>query len=945
MDDLEIINVTDEDELAVDGNNEDEVNILEDVVVDNNVYVSDTVIDDLPDIIEAGQFYIYVPIASVKNKGIAQYNTEHFVVEDGVVYAKLSPKAIADKNGEDITNTYQRKDNMIDQWLSDLTGKYPSAELVKNSLDQTILNKGKGVFVFETEEDFLQWITGLRLSDTTGKLLKNLLIGDDILIIGSKTSYWCKSKSFPLTKDDFEPYNEDFWGNINGDITLQKDLMELFDNIDTRIGYVNTKITTINNKIPTQASSTNKLADKDFVNSSIETATATFRGTFTSINDLLDTVGDKNDYAFYDTVYKNNREFRKYKWDGKTWKYEYTLNNSSFTDAQWKAINSGATAELINQILTNTDSINEILQTLDTVDERLNNTVDKISNEDIGGIKNFTSRPTVNNSEVALLVDIGESLGTTVYENGDPVATFNADTKLDKTSVNSSNSTKPFDKIPFINSAGVMEVGTYVDFHSDNTTGNDYSTRLYSNGENKNAVKLPSGSGTLALTTDNVASATKATQDGNGKVISNTYLSLTGGTLTGSLTLSNGGILKSTADLNLTSENSIIRFGTPSNANAIAVLAGGSYNFFRPSVNNTLDLGNSTTKWKDGYFAGNVDAGSLSVSSTYPQIKGAGTNVCISTNGAWDGTGGEFVFEAGGLRPSGNRSSKQSLSGWQNILFKGDATNTNGAAGHYIVKNTGISRGTAPSANTYHQPLQLQDSAGKIIGAVEVGLMADKKSLVNLIAYKGTSATDNANARIEVGWDKNGSMYTFAPTPAVSSNTTNIATTAWVRSYICPAGTVIAFAGSTTPSGWLLCDGSAVSRTTYAALYSAIGTNYGTGDGSTTFNIPKLNDNRFIEGYTSGGTKKDAGVPNIQGVFAFTVRDGSAKGAFSWGSVETGKIGTGSSYATKQAYFNASTGDTGTTTDIASTYNTTSVYGKSTTVQPKSLTMRYIIKY
>jgi microcystin-dependent protein len=55
-----------------------------------------------------------------------------------------------------------------------------------------------------------------------------------------------------------------------------------------------------------------------------------------------------------------------------------------------------------------------------------------------------------------------------------------------------------------------------------------------------------------------------------------------------------------------------------------------------------------------------------------------------------------------------------------------------------------------------------------------------------------------------------------------------------------PAGMVSQFAGATAPTGWLLCDGTAVSRTTYAGLFAAIGTNYGTGDGSTTFNLPNL---------------------------------------------------------------------------------------------------------
>lgn len=55
-----------------------------------------------------------------------------------------------------------------------------------------------------------------------------------------------------------------------------------------------------------------------------------------------------------------------------------------------------------------------------------------------------------------------------------------------------------------------------------------------------------------------------------------------------------------------------------------------------------------------------------------------------------------------------------------------------------------------------------------------------------------------------------------------------------------PAGSLVPFAGSTAPSGWLLCAGQAVSRSTYAILFAAIGTTYGTGDGSTTFNLPDL---------------------------------------------------------------------------------------------------------
>lgn len=62
-----------------------------------------------------------------------------------------------------------------------------------------------------------------------------------------------------------------------------------------------------------------------------------------------------------------------------------------------------------------------------------------------------------------------------------------------------------------------------------------------------------------------------------------------------------------------------------------------------------------------------------------------------------------------------------------------------------------------------------------------------------------------------------------------------------------PSGSIMAFAGTSAPSGWVLCTGQAVSRTTYSALFAAIGTRYGNGDGSTTFNVPDFQD-RILRG-------------------------------------------------------------------------------------------------
>lgn len=65
------------------------------------------------------------------------------------------------------------------------------------------------------------------------------------------------------------------------------------------------------------------------------------------------------------------------------------------------------------------------------------------------------------------------------------------------------------------------------------------------------------------------------------------------------------------------------------------------------------------------------------------------------------------------------------------------------------------------------------------------------------------------------------------------------------------AGTVAHFAASTAPAGWIKANGAAVSRTTYAALFLAIGTTYGAGDGSTTFNVPDLRG-EFVRGLDDG---------------------------------------------------------------------------------------------
>jgi microcystin-dependent protein len=94
-----------------------------------------------------------------------------------------------------------------------------------------------------------------------------------------------------------------------------------------------------------------------------------------------------------------------------------------------------------------------------------------------------------------------------------------------------------------------------------------------------------------------------------------------------------------------------------------------------------------------------------------------------------------------------------------------------------------------------------------------------------------------------------------APTPTTGDNTTKVATTAFVQNSIAnvPSGSLLMWPTTSAPSGYLLCDGTAVSRSTYATLFSLIGSTFGSGDGSTTFNLPNYTG-RMPYGTTIGAT-------------------------------------------------------------------------------------------
>jgi microcystin-dependent protein len=174
---------------------------------------------------------------------------------------------------------------------------------------------------------------------------------------------------------------------------------------------------------------------------------------------------------------------------------------------------------------------------------------------------------------------------------------------------------------------------------------------------------------------------------------------------------------------------------------------------------------------------------------------------------------------------------------------------------------------------------------------------------------------------------------------------------------VIPPGVIQAFGGGTVPSGWLLCDGSTASRSTYAGLFAAVGIVHGQGNGSTTFHLPDLRG-RFLRGADNMGTGAAGRDPDAAGRTAANTggNTGNAIGSVqsdahqniigqlpgTWRSGDTG-TGTGAFYkystgaSTAAAGVNANSG-IGIDTSLSPGQRT------STETRPSNANSSYIIK-
>lgn len=205
---------------------------------------------------------------------------------------------------------------------------------------------------------------------------------------------------------------------------------------------------------------------------------------------------------------------------------------------------------------------------------------------------------------------------------------------------------------------------------------------------------------------------------------------------------------------------------------------------------------------------------------------------------------GQVVERLAVITTSGTTTALTNVS-LQNQVFTGTSSQTitlPDATTMSIGQNFSIyNQSTSPLTLHFHDGTAFTDAAGNSYGSLPTNT-----PLLFILQTNGAS---------------NGTWAVLS-TPAPSSN---------------PSGTILAFGGSSAPTGYVLCDGSAISRTTFATLFSVISTTYGVGDGSTTFNVPNSQGvfmrgkgSQTIGGISYTGTPGTTQGDQLQGHFHTT---------------------------------------------------------------------------
>lgn len=260
---------------------------------------------------------------------------------------------------------------------------------------------------------------------------------------------------------------------------------------------------------------------------------------------------------------------------------------------------------------------------------------------------------------------------------------------------------------------------------------------------------------------------------------------------------------------------------------------------------------NQTFQRTDGTRTGSqtwqsADAASVDIiptdHDTHDQDIADGVSSCLKKDG---GNTPSSNLPMGGFQHTnvGDASTLQSyLSLQQHINAAGQYAPTVGGTANAITLTTGFTVTAYAAGQTYSFIVGTSNTGATTVNVDSIGVAAIVRADGSNTALAAGDLI--AGALVEIQYD--GTRFHLRSTSLASAS-------ADVYARITPAGTVIGWPHTTLPGGWLECDGSAVSRTTYAELFANIGTVFGVGDGSTTFNLPDY-QGEFLRGYDSGAT-------------------------------------------------------------------------------------------
>jgi microcystin-dependent protein len=233
-----------------------------------------------------------------------------------------------------------------------------------------------------------------------------------------------------------------------------------------------------------------------------------------------------------------------------------------------------------------------------------------------------------------------------------------------------------------------------------------------------------------------------------------------------------------------------------------------------------------------------------------------------------------------------------------------------------------------------------KQASGSYAAATHTHAISDTTGLQTALDGKAASSHTHTIANVtglQTALDGKQASGSYAPATGIAPSAITGTAVITTDSRLVPAGAVMPFAMNSAPSGWLQANGDLVSRSTYSALFSSIGTTYGSGDGSTTFNLPDL-CGYFIRG--SGTNSDGTASGNFGSRQSDDVKPHIHAVTFSSGncvlSVQEIQGGRSTGGTTTVADINVATGSPGGSLSIIS--NT------GTETRPKNIAMMYCIK-